>query len=113
MRINFNDLTAVHVGMSYLVHNLGIRPLWKVLPLFEKKDATIIDGIAMYSKADGDYETEPFTGEIQLRNFKSDQYVNTSDECKVGYKIYSSFELKNAEAMLLHSKITDQFAEDP
>ena len=50
MRINFNDLTAVYVGMSYLIHNVitSHSDIWKVLPLFERKDANMINGISIY-----------------------------------------------------------------
>ena len=57
--------------MSYLVHNFDIKPIWKVLPLFDKKDATMINGISIYSKLDGSFETDPFEEVIQLENFSS------------------------------------------
>ena len=66
MRINYNDLTAVYVGMSYLVHNFDIPPIWKVLPLFDRKDANMINGISICKKVDGSFDTEPFEEVIQL-----------------------------------------------
>ena len=73
----------------------------------------MIDGISIYSKQDEDFNTHPFDEVIQIKTFAPNQYVNINEVCKVGYKIFSSFELKNAEAMLLHCEITDLFAEKP
>ena len=66
IKVNYNNLTAVIVGISYLVHNLDLEILWKVLPLFDKNDAAMINGISICSKLDGSFDTEPFGELIQL-----------------------------------------------
>ena len=68
IKIDFTNLTAVYVGMSYLVKENSLSAM-KFLPLFVNKDATIIDGISIYSKFDKSFDTDFWEEMVQLKTF--------------------------------------------